>query len=181
MDEFSNYYETEIGQACIKVLTHLGYNVLITDHEESGRSHISKGLLDQARDLANKNIEHFKALISEKTPLVGIEPSAILTFRDEYLRLAKDKDAAMHIASNTLTLEEFFSNEIKAGRIKSEQFDDRIKDIRVHGHCQQNHFQIYKAPLPCSTCQKNFNVRVDEYMDAVVWPDLLAMKKSIMT
>lgn len=91
-DEFTNYYDVSVGIDAYELLTGLGYEVIITDHEESGRAFISKGFLEEAQEIANKNVSIFAALISEKTPLIGIEPSAILTFRDEYLRLAGDKE-----------------------------------------------------------------------------------------
>jgi Fe-S oxidoreductase len=79
----------------------------------------------------------FKDLISQKTPLIGIEPSAILTFRDEYLRLAGDKESAEKVSQNTFTIEEFFKREITEGRIHSGQFSDEEKTIKIHGHCHQ--------------------------------------------
>ena len=96
-DEFTNYYDVEIGKDAILLLEKLGYSITIVDHEESGRSAISKGFLKEAKALANTNVNVFKELISEEAPLVGIEPSAILTFRDEYLRLADDKKNAQKL------------------------------------------------------------------------------------
>src|SRR5262249_12519334 len=87
-DEFTNYNDTEIGIKAILLLEKLGYEVVIPEHEESGRTWLSKGLLREAKKIANKNIALLLPLISEETPLIGIEPSAILTFRDEYIYLA---------------------------------------------------------------------------------------------
>ena len=86
-DEFTNYYDTEIGKDTITILKRLGYNPTFINHAESGRSFISKGFLKEDKVVANKNVAVFKELISKETPLIGIEPSAILTFRDEYLSL----------------------------------------------------------------------------------------------
>ena len=93
-DEFTNYYDVETGKDAVTVLKRLGYNPQIVDHSESGRSFISKGFLKEAKEIANENVAVFKDLISNDAPLIGIEPSAILTFRDEYIRLTDDKDAA---------------------------------------------------------------------------------------
>src|SRR5258706_469397 len=89
-DEFTNYNDTEIGIKAILLLEKLGYEVTIPGHEESGRSWLSKGLIRKGKVIANKNIELLAPLINENTPLIGIEPSAILTFRDEYIDLASD-------------------------------------------------------------------------------------------
>lgn len=158
LDEFTNYYDANIGRDCIEALTKLDYEVCITDHQESGRSYISKGLLDQAKKIANANVTHYKEKISPDMPLVGIEPSAILTFRDEYLRLADDKAAAKDIATHTLTIEEFFEREIQKGRIKSEQFNHTQKKIKIHGHCQQKSLSNMKATFSMLNLPVNFEV-----------------------
>lgn len=158
LDEFTNYYDADIGRDCIEALTKLDYEVCITDHQESGRSYISKGLLDQAKKIANENVAHYREKITADQPLVGIEPSAILTFRDEYLRLADDQDAAKAIARHTFTIEEFFEREIEKGRIKSEQFTHTEKKIKIHGHCQQKSLSNMKAAFTMLNLPVNFEV-----------------------
>lgn len=69
--------------------------------------------------------------------MVGIEPSAILSFRDEYIRLAADKEIAKDLAKNTVTIEEFISHEISLGNIKSESFKKDKRDVKAHVHCHQ--------------------------------------------
>lgn len=160
LDEFTNYYDANIGRDCIEALTKLDYEIGITDHQESGRSYISKGLLDQAKQIANENVTHFKEKITADRPLVGIEPSAILTFRDEYLRLADDKAAARAIAQHTFTIEEFFEREIEKGRIKSEQFKQTQKKIKIHGHCQQKSLSNMKATFSMLNLPVNFEVSI---------------------
>jgi len=144
-DEFTNYYDVSVGIDAFELLTELGYKVEIVQHEESGRAYISKGFLEEAQIIGNKNVAIFKDLISEITPLIGIEPSAILTFRDEYIRLAKDKESAEKVSKNALTIEEFFKKEITSGRINSEQFSDIEKSIKIHGHCHQKSLSSIKA------------------------------------
>jgi len=92
-----------------------------------------------AKKKAQQNINYLKDIISEETPLIGIEPSAILAFRDEYPDLAGEelKDAASNLAKNALLFDEFIFNEIKKGNIKKEQFTTEEHHIRLHGHCQQ--------------------------------------------
>ncbi|MFP4046840.1 MAG: FAD-binding and (Fe-S)-binding domain-containing protein [Bacteroidales bacterium] len=138
-DEFTNYNDADIGIKAIKLLTKLGYNVKIPLHVESGRTFISKGLLRKARRLANKNINLLSNKISKDTPLVGIEPSAILTFRDEYpdLVFENKKEEACLLAENSFMLDEFLMNEMKKGAINPEQFTKKEANILLHGHCQQ--------------------------------------------
>lgn len=136
-DEFTNYLDAQIGEDALILLQRLNYEVRIVAHAESGRSFISKGFLKEARKAAQKNITIFKDLIDEEHPLVGIEPSAILGFRDEYIRLAKDIEEAKILAKNTFTIEEFLSAEIKAERIKAASFTTEAKKLKIHGHCHQ--------------------------------------------
>ncbi len=139
IDEFLNYNEAEIGITTVKLLDRLGYGIYVVDHFESGRSFLSKGLLEEARTLAKKNIAVFKGKISHDTPLVGVEPSAILTFRDEYPDLVRgqEKEAALTISHHTLMIEEFLAKELEAGNIDLGLFKDQRSTIKVHGHCQQ--------------------------------------------
>jgi Fe-S oxidoreductase len=138
-DEFTNYNDVEIGIKAVKLLEKLGYEVAMPGHEESGRAMLSKGLLRDAQKIANKNIEVFKDIITEQTPLIGIEPSAILTFRDEYVDLASDAllVSAQQLSKNVFLFDEFIAREISKGNIKSELFTKESRSIQLHGHCQQ--------------------------------------------
>jgi Fe-S oxidoreductase len=139
IDELLNYNEAEIGITAIKLLDRLGYGIKVLSDFESGRSFLSKGLLEDARKLAKKNISVYKDHITQETPLVGIEPSAILTFRDEYpdLLRGEEKESALKIARHTLLIEEFLSKELDAGNIDLGVFKEQKSLIKVHGHCQQ--------------------------------------------
>ena len=160
VDEFTNHLDTEIGIDAIKLLTKLNYEVKIADHKESGRSYISKGLLQHAKKFANQNIELFATLVSQDIPLIGIEPSAILTFRDEYPRLAKDKHKAKHLASNTYLIDEFLASEIELGNIKQSQFSTENKIIKLHGHCHQKALSGVQHTFFALNLPKNFKVTI---------------------
>lgn len=138
-DEFTNYNDVEVGQAAIRLLSKLGYEVVIPKHKESGRTFLSKGLLRSAQKLAIANVTLLKDLISDETPLIGIEPSAILTFRDEYPDLIQNglKESARALAKNALMFDEFIMREVKNGRIKPEDFTQSAEHIKLHGHCHQ--------------------------------------------
>ena len=159
-DEFTNYYDVSVGIDAYELLTKLGYEVVIIEHEESGRAFISKGFLEEAQVIANKNVAIFNDLISENTPLIGIEPSAILTFRDEYIRLAKDKENAEKLSKNALTIEEFFKREITSGKIHSGQFSDIEKSIKIHGHCHQKSLSSVEATFAMLNLPKNSSVTI---------------------
>lgn len=160
VDEFTNYLDTQIGEEAILLLQALGYQVRLLDHEESGRSFISKGLLKEAKKLANKNIAIFKALIGEETPLVGLEPSAILTFKDEYLRLCDDKGAAKEISNNTFLIDDFLAIEIDAGRIKADSFTDEGKILKFHGHCHQKALSSQSSSFKILNLPKNYKATI---------------------
>jgi FAD/FMN-containing dehydrogenase/Fe-S oxidoreductase len=138
-DEFTNYNDTSIGIKAIEVLEHLGYQVVIPKISESGRTYISKGLLKTAKRLANRNVTLLSQIISSDKPLIGIEPSAILSFRDEYPDLVDDKlkPNALELSENSLLFEEFFMHEVEAGRITKDMFTKDKRSIKLHGHCQQ--------------------------------------------
>ena len=138
-DEFTNYNDTAIGIKAIELLERLGYTVVIPQHLESGRTWLSKGLLRKAKEIANKNIELLSGIVSAQTPLLGIEPSAILAFRDEYPDLATDQnlEAAKQLATNSLMIDEFLANELEKGNLNSTLFTTKSRTIQLHGHCQQ--------------------------------------------
>ena len=102
----------------------------------------------------------FKNIISADCVLIGIEPSAILSFRDEYLRLANDKTGAQSLAKNVFTIEEFFKNEIGKGKIHAQQFSEETKTIKIHGHCHQKSLSNVEASFTMLNVPKNTNVTI---------------------
>jgi FAD/FMN-containing dehydrogenase/Fe-S oxidoreductase len=138
-DEFTNHNEVPLGQKTIKLLNRLGYGVEIPSDIISGRSFISKGMLVEAKALANSNVEKLQALISADQPLIGIEPSALLTFRDEIPALidADKRAQAEALKPNCLLIDEFIAREFKAGKISVDDFHGKQQKILLHGHCHQ--------------------------------------------
>ncbi|MFE3849274.1 FAD-binding and (Fe-S)-binding domain-containing protein [Flavobacterium sp. LB3P45] len=159
-DEFTNYYDVLVGIDAYELLTNLGYEVLLIGHEESGRAFISKGFLEEAKVIANKNVAVFSTVINDDIPLIGIEPSAILTFRDEYLRLADDKETAEKLSKNVFTIEEFFKKEITKNKIHSGQFTDIKKTIKIHGHCHQKSLSSVEATFAMLNLPVNSSVTI---------------------
>lgn len=159
-DEFTNFYDVEIGKDAFYLLEKLGYNLQIVNHEESGRSFISKGFLKEAKAICNLNIEIFKDIITDETPLIGIEPSAILTFRDEYVRLADDKTSAEKIAKNTFTFEEFLAKELENNTLDKSLFTSETKTLKIHGHCHQKALSGTHSSFQVLNIPKNYKVTI---------------------
>lgn len=139
VDEFTNYNDTGVGIKAIRLLQRLGYQVVTPHHKMSGRTFLSKGLLRKARNIAEYNVRVLSELVNEDLPLVGLEPSAILGFRDEYPELVGREMAedARKLAAHALTLEEFLACEMDKGLIPEDRFTRVKKHIKLHGHCQQ--------------------------------------------
>jgi FAD/FMN-containing dehydrogenase/Fe-S oxidoreductase len=159
-DEFTNFYDVEIGKDAFHLFEKLGYNLQIVNHEESGRSFISKGFLKEAKTVCNLNVAIFKDLITEETPLIGVEPSAILTFKDEYIRLADDKKSAEKIAKNVFTFEEFLAKEVEKGNIAASSFTTEAKNLKIHGHCHQKALSGTHASFQVLNIPKNYAVTI---------------------
>ena len=138
-DEFTNYQEAKLGLTFAKLLLSLGYEVEIPKHVESGRAAISKGCLRLAKKFAVKNVNLLADKVSDVTPLVGIEPSCILSFRDEYPDLvpAEMRTVAKRLGRNALLFDEFIMREVEKGNISSADFKDDAVEIWLHGHCHQ--------------------------------------------
>ncbi len=153
-DEFTNYNDVAIGIKTIKLLNHLGYEVIIPKHLESGRTYLSKGLLEEAKHLISKNVELLSRFICPETPMIGIEPSTLLTFRDEALELIEPalKEKAKTLAKSSFLLEEFLAKALEKGAISPESFTDKTKTLKIHVHCYQ------KALTPLTPIRQSLNL-----------------------
>ena len=138
-DEFTNQQEAELGRMFANLLLRLGYRIVIPKHMESGRAAISKGCLKRAKKIAYDNVAMMSVYVSENRPLVGIEPSTILTFRDEYPDLvpADWRKDAIDLGKNCLLYDEFLKREMDEGNISPDDFKDDEMEIWLHGHCHQ--------------------------------------------
>lgn len=159
-DEFTNYNDTEIGIKAILLLEKLGYEAIIPQHHESARAWLSKGLIRNAKKIINKNISLLSPIINEQTPLIGIEPSAILAFRDEYIDLADDEnfEAAKKLSKNVFTIDEFIAAEISKGNIRKEQFTKEKRLVQLHGHCQQKALSSIASSIKILSLPENYSV-----------------------
>jgi Fe-S oxidoreductase len=160
-DEFTNYNDTEIGMKAILLLEKLGYEVVIPNHVESGRAWLSKGLLRDAKKIAQKNVALLHNIVTPDAPMVGVEPSAILTFRDEYPDLMDDDqlDAAKKLSASVYFIDEFITSEIARGHITKEQFTSEKKLVKLHGHCQQKAWNAMTASVKVLSLPENYTVQ----------------------
>jgi Fe-S oxidoreductase len=196
-DEFTNHNEVPLGQKTVKLLNQLGYGVQIPKKIVTGRSFISKGMLIEAKALANANVDQLVAIISNEHPLVGIEPSAILTFRDEIPSLvdANKREQAEQLKPNCLLIDEFIAREFKAGKIDANSFHGKQQKILLHGHCHQksiaglsatrialtipSHYEVELLPTGCCGMAGSFGYEKKHYKisqqiaNLVLFPRLL--------
>ncbi len=138
-DEFTNYNDVPLGIKTIKLLSALGYEVCLLPYANSARTFLSKGFLNEAKKIINDNIIRIFDVLDEDAVLIGVEPSAILGFRDEYLDLAKTEnyEKAQKLSSKALMLDEFLDQEYEKGLLNSACFKTEPGKVYLHGHCHQ--------------------------------------------
>ena len=180
-DEFTNYLDEHEGKIAIKLLAKLGFEVIAPKVKESGRTWLSKGLVSQAQKPISENIQILKDLVKEGIPMIGIEPSSILIFRDEYLDLTSgpDNEIAKKIAQNTFLIDEFISKLIQDNVITSDMFTEDTEVIKLHGHCHQKslssvthtkrmlslpkNYKVYNIPSGCCGMAGSFGYEKEHY------------------
>ncbi|MDE3740559.1 FAD-binding and (Fe-S)-binding domain-containing protein [Maribacter polysaccharolyticus] len=156
IDEFTHYMDTDLGKDAMELLMGLGYDVQLY-YAESGRTYLSKGFLKQAKKLAMENVKELRIFCDQGIPVLGIEPSAILSFRDEYKRLVPDGDVEA-IAGNSYLIEEFLANEITKGNLTSDRFTKEAKTIKIHNHCHQKALSNQKVTFDILNLPENYSV-----------------------
>ena len=135
-DTFTNYNYPALGRAAVKVFEGLGYQVILPSSRCCGRPMLSKGMMDQAQRNARFNVYRVYPYVQRGAKLVGLEPSCVLSFRDDYVDLLGGDAKAKTVSENTMLVEEFVlfaQQEQGAGA----QFKDLSQKLLVHGHCHQ--------------------------------------------
>ena len=135
VDIFSNYHEPEIPRAATLFLEQAGYEIKVPGCLESGRTQISRGFVREAKKLVHQNLRRLSGYVIQGYPLVGFEPSGILTLRDEYLDLCDDElyEQATLISQNTYQFEEFLVE--YTPDFLSKAAPGKGQHVYVHGHC----------------------------------------------
>ncbi len=161
-DEFTNYNDAAMGIKAVQLLNRLGYEVIIPQHVDSGRAHLSKGLVRAAQKLAIRNVELLAPVVTAETPLIGLEPSAILGFRDEFPDLVPPALAAAagRLAQDALLFEEFIAREADRGKIRRESFTTAPRAIKLHGHCHQKALSSLTPAVKALELPVNYKVSV---------------------
>ena len=138
-DCFTNYNYPEVGRAAAEVLEKAGFEVILAEKQCCGRPMISKGLLEDARKLAVANVEALKPYAAEGIPILGCEPSCLLTFRDEYADLVSGPDVEQ-VAAKCRMVDEFLVEKNERGELDlpfREPANGEAREVLFHGHCHQ--------------------------------------------
>ncbi len=159
IDEFTKYLDVEVGKDAITLLKGLGYDVELF-FAESGRTFLSKGFLKQAKKIAQTNLVALERFAQRAIPVVGLEPSAILSFRDEYKRLVSNQDLAQEVADNSFLIEEFLAKEIEKGAIHTDMFSKEEKQVKIHNHCHQKALSNQKVTFDVLNLPQNYKVSI---------------------
>src|SRR6056300_93636 len=159
IDEFSQYMDVTIAKSAIDTLHRLGF-ILELVFGESGRAFISKGFLKQAKEAAEEMTSRLVSLIEEEVAIVGIEPSAILTFRDEYQRLLPNYPMVEKLKDQTFLIEEFLAKEFENQSLDHSIFHKESAEVKVHVHCHQKALSNTKVTFDILNQIPNYTVSI---------------------
>ncbi len=156
-DPFTNYNTPQVGIAAVELLQAARFEVLWPGHKDDGRPFISKGLVDEARAAARDTLTHLAPLAERGIPIVGLEPSSLLTLRDEYFYLLPQDERVPLVAEHAFTFEEFIA------RLADEEqldltFTDEPCHILLHGHCHQKSLVGTGPAIRALTLPSNYTV-----------------------
>jgi Fe-S oxidoreductase len=137
-DTFTNYTYPQIGRATVRLLEAAGYRVEIVARRACcGRPMLSKGLVEGARKLARQNVAALAPYVRKGIPVIGTEPSCILTLRDEYVDLLPNDADATAVAAHAFLLDEFLAKLDAEGDLGIAWKHTRGPEVLFHGHCHQ--------------------------------------------
>ena len=157
-DTFVEFNEPQVGMAATFLLESAGYEVILpTQQLCCGRPAISRGLLHLARDKARHTLDHLGQYVDRGWPIIGIEPSCLLTFRDDYRDLVGDHPAVAAVAQNSFLLEEFLGHLVDEGRLDID-FTSTARQILYHGHCHQKALSSTAPTVQLLGLPPNFRV-----------------------
>jgi Fe-S oxidoreductase len=165
-DTFNRAYERENLDAALRVLVEGGYRVHLpkpVDHGRPlccGRTFLSAGLVDHARAELDRLVATYAPFAARGVPIIGLEPSCLLTLRDELLSLRRD-DTAKAISTHALLFEEFLVREAEAGRLRLKLGTVAAKAV-VHGHCHQKSFGAFRPVEQVLRLVPDLNVEIIE-------------------
>jgi FAD/FMN-containing dehydrogenase/Fe-S oxidoreductase len=150
VDTFNRYFESDNARAAHAVLVAAGYRVHLlqaTDGKRPlccGRSFLASGMVDEARSEARRMLEAVRPYVSQGLPIIGLEPSCLLTLRDEY-RSMLPGDETEALAQQAMLLEEFLAAQQQQGKLQLKLKPLAARRVLVHGHCHQKAFATMSA------------------------------------
>jgi len=150
VDTFNRYFEVDVARAALRVLDAAGYTVHFAAAPGNerplccGRTYLSAGLVDEARREARRTIAALQPYVDRGVPIIGLEPSCLLTLRDEFLSLLPGAESTA-LAASSFLFEEFVMREIAAERWSLALQPLPAKAAYVHGHCHQKAFGAMPA------------------------------------
>ncbi len=136
VDTVNNYNEPHIPQAATELLEAAGFEVLATGQSCCGRPALSNGMIDSARHMARQTLDNLAPFAGQNLPIIGLDPSCALIFRDDYASLLPNDERVALVSGQTLLLEEFLADLAIAGKLNL-PFDDQPTELLLHGHCHQ--------------------------------------------
>lgn len=159
IDEFTEFQDAHLARATRDLLLRFAFSFQVV-YSPSGRAAISKSMLQEARKCAYKTMDKLKNYIENSVPIVGIEPSGILGFKDDYLKLSEKtyQKLAQRLSQNAYTIDEFLYNHVASGRIKPTMFTEEKKDIHIQLHCHQRALSHIKFTKLLLALPKNYKV-----------------------
>jgi Fe-S oxidoreductase len=149
VDTFNNSFEPDNARAAVKVLEAAGYRVALLRALGGGRplccgrTFLAAGLVDEAKQEARRTLEALAPFVARGVPIVGLEPSCLFSFRDEYQVLGLG-EGAKALEPHSLTFEEFLAREHAAGRLALKLKPLAAKRALLHGHCHQKSFDAVR-------------------------------------
>jgi FAD/FMN-containing dehydrogenase/Fe-S oxidoreductase len=144
-DTWTMYHESNVGVAATEVLGALGYQVEHIPYQCCGRTLISKGLLREAKKLAQKNVETLQGYVQRGVPVVGLEPSCVTAFQDDYRDLVPGETTEA-VAGHVKMIDQFLAKEWTSGKLEpAKVFTKSSTSVMLHGHCQQRAVMGTKA------------------------------------
>ena len=156
-DTFNTFNDPHVAIAATELLQAAGFDVLLPGHKCCGRPMMSKGLVEEARAAARDTVARLAPFAEQGIPIVGLEPSCLLSLRDEYFSLLPDDPRVSLIADHAFTFEEFIAEQASTGALDL-VFHDEPRHLLLHGHCHQKALVGTDPAVQSLTLPANYTV-----------------------
>ena len=158
-DTFMNFNHPESGIAATKLLEALGFKVIIVDRKCCGRPIISKGMLDQAKNFAEYNVDLLYNFAKKGIKIVGCESSCIIAIKDDYPDLLVNNKKAKVVAKNTFLIQDLL-NETSGDDKEQINWNKKIEDINLHVHCHERALSGTNSALEALNLPSGYNAKL---------------------